>query len=79
MSKVKIAYEVEDGYVGPSAPHYCTVETEDFEGMTADQIEGDLAGMIEEHFRQTISWRTCQPLSQYTKTIMESIAETPEE
>lgn len=79
MAKIKITYEVEDGYVGPSAPHDCFVDSEDFEDMSPDEIEATLSCEVQEHFEQNISWRTCQPLSAYVKSIMETLPKETEE
>lgn len=52
---VDIRYEVDDGYVGPSAPHHLTLSTNDFD---VDESEAQLRTLfqesIEEHFRQNV-------------------------
>jgi hypothetical protein len=59
--KIKIKYEIEDGYAGGSRPFYCSVDTFDFnvemtEGkVDAESIENDLRDVLHEHYMERIS------------------------
>lgn len=48
--KIKVKYEVDDGYLGGSRPHYIQVDTEDYEGASEEDIINDLEEAIQEHF-----------------------------
>jgi hypothetical protein len=56
MSKIKIKYGIEDGYVGKDRPHYLTLDPGHFEGdMSDEDIEAAVWEMIEDDMREKIS------------------------
>jgi len=52
---MKIMYEIEDGYVGKSRPHYVVIPDEDLEECETDQEKEELIeSLVVEHFEQNI-------------------------
>lgn len=53
---MRIQWEVDDGYVGKSAPQYTIIYDEDLEGMTPEEIHEEIEEAVHEDFRQKISY-----------------------
>jgi hypothetical protein len=54
--KIKITYQVSDGYVSGSRPQHMEIETEDFEGCPDDDAIRDcLDDIVYEHMLQRVS------------------------
>ena len=56
MDDVEVTYEVEDGYVGGSAPHYVSIPREDWDETPAEDRRALAEQMVREDFQQNISW-----------------------
>ena len=59
MAKIKVRWEVADGYAGKSRPQYTTINTEDFddwEEMSEGEKKGHIEEMVQEDFEQKISF-----------------------
>lgn len=65
--KIKITWEASDGYAGGSAPQCLNVNTEDYEGLTLEQITDQLHEEIQADFEEKVSW-TCK-VSKYAEQI----------
>lgn len=54
---MKVTWEVDDGYIGKSAPHVTEIDDDELtECETEQEREDFIAECIEEDFRQTVSW-----------------------
>ena len=56
MDDVEITYEVEDGYVGGSAPHHVRISREDWDETPVEDRRALAEQMVREDFQQNISW-----------------------
>jgi len=63
MKKIKIKWEVEDGYVGKQRPQSTTIDIEkeimseeDWNALTKDEKEEIIEQAVEEDFKQKISF-----------------------
>lgn len=53
---MKITYYVEDGYVGPSRPHYVDIPDDELKQLGEDEtIEEYVDEIVQEHFQQYIT------------------------
>ena len=54
---MKVTWEVEDGYVGKSRPHYTDIADEDLADCESNEERDELiAEYIQNDFEQNISW-----------------------
>lgn len=54
---MKVRWEVEDGYVGGSRPHYTEVDDEELAECETEQERQNLIDeYIQEDFEQTVTW-----------------------
>jgi hypothetical protein len=56
MPKIKVTYEVEDGYGGGSRPQHVEIDSDDFEGLSKADASLLLADIIQEDFSSRITW-----------------------
>lgn len=60
--KIKITWEVSDGYVGKSRPQYCTFNSEDYmdeedwNNLSEEEKEQYINDFVQEEFNNNISW-----------------------
>lgn len=55
--KMKVKWEVEDGYVGKSCPHFTDVPDDELEECETEEEKGDLIdSYIKEDFEQKITY-----------------------
>ncbi len=56
VDKFQITYEVNDGYVGPSAPHYTSFRSDDLNGDESDEeLKQMFWDEIQRDFNETIT------------------------
>lgn len=55
MAEIELTYEIEDGYCGKSRPQHMSVDSEDFEDMTDEQMYNYLEELVLEDMQQRIS------------------------
>ena len=53
---IKVRWQVEDGYAGGARPQSTTLNLEDFEGCSDEQIVEMIEQCIQDDFEQSISW-----------------------
>jgi len=56
MSKVQIKWQAADGYFGKDRPQMTEIEAYDFEGLTRGEVQNLFDEMMEDAFRQKVSW-----------------------
>lgn len=57
MSKIKVRWEVEDGYAGGSRPQIFTIDPDDFDDDADErEISERLMEIVQDEFEQRISW-----------------------
>ena len=71
---MELHWEIEDGYAGKSRPQSTTVDEEDYEGMTLEQIKIDLENAINEDMASRISWWS-QNLNEVAEEIFDAVGE----
>jgi hypothetical protein len=55
--KIRVSWEVEDGYVGKSRPQHTDIPLSEFEDdMTAEEMEQTIDTAIQEDFEDRIAW-----------------------
>jgi hypothetical protein len=55
MAKFEVRWEVSDGYVGGGRPQTFTIDAEDFDGMTEQQIEDAIYGQANDAMLEIVS------------------------
>lgn len=55
MDKIKITYEIDDGYCGGSRPHHVSIDPLDYQGLDDPEIANQLENEIMDDFNQRIS------------------------
>lgn len=54
---MRITWQIDDGYIGKSAPHYTEVDDDELAECETEQERQDLiAESVQADFEQTISW-----------------------
>ena len=51
---MKIKWEVEDGYVGKSGPHYLEIDDAELEGLSKEEVENYINDSVQEEFEQNV-------------------------
>ena len=53
---MKIVWEIYDGYVGKSRPHYCEIPDDELEGLEGDEKDQFITDWVQQDFDQTVSF-----------------------
>jgi len=54
---MKIKWEIDDGYVGKSRPHFCTIPDEEFEGCESERERNEIIdSWVQTEFENNISY-----------------------
>ena len=79
---MEIKWEIEDEYAGPPRTQTTEIDITDFaEGMSLEDIEDEVVGLVQEDFDQNISWnvdkdkmdKLCQEIFDKTRVTGEAV------
>lgn len=76
MSVVKIRWQACDGYVGKDRPQETTIDASEFEGLSRSEAENLLSSIMEDEFRQTVTWE-CDDYEGAVDELMKAAKESP--
>ncbi len=73
MTKIKVRWQASDGYIGKDRPQVTTIEASDFEGLERREAEALFEELMEDDFRNKVSW-DCDDYDGAIDEIMEAAA-----
>ena len=53
---MRVRWEISDGYVGKSRPHYTEIPDEEFDGLNEEEKEQLIDDWVEEEFNNKVSF-----------------------
>jgi hypothetical protein len=56
MTKIKVHWQASDGYVGKDRPQVATIDASEFEGLSRREAEELFDELMEDAFRNKVSW-----------------------
>lgn len=68
--KIKLTYQIDDGYRGGARPQTTTIDTDDFEGMSEAEIDNALCEILQEDMLQRVSW-SCPRYAEHVAKLVE--------
>lgn len=71
--KIKVEWEIEDGYAGPSRTQVARIDPTGFVGMNRKEAVRELNECMEEEFRERVHWE-CKDYEASLTEIMQAAA-----
>lgn len=53
---IEVTWEAEDGYHGGRRPHTFTIQDDDIEGLTEQEVKEYIEEMVQQQFNENVSW-----------------------
>jgi hypothetical protein len=75
-NKIRITWEVSDGYAGGSRPHHFSVDPENYRNTDPEDMKTELGDEIQQDFSDKVSW-VCD-VSEHVQEIQKYLEENPE-
>jgi hypothetical protein len=60
-TRIKVKWQADDGYVGKDRPQVTTIDPADFVGLDAIQAEKLFTELMEDAFRERVTWECDDP------------------